>query len=218
MSKIVFMAGTRPEAIKLAPVVRYFKENTSNHEIKLCSSGQHKEMLAQALQDFELSPDLDLEVMTPGQTLSSLSSKLFTAVDTMLNAENPDWIIVQGDTTTVMIASLCAFYRGVKVGHVEAGLRSFDRLRPFPEEIDRRVAGLVADMHFAPTHGARNSLLQEPEACQRDPGPLPGSCSHHSAAIQELCKAHGVLHPDIDGLRRYPGRGAQPWQAGTCHA
>ncbi len=161
MAKVVFIAGTRPEAIKIAPVVRYFREWAKEHQIVLCSSGQHKEMLAQALLDFQLEPDIDLAVMYPGQTLPTLSANLFTAVDKMLEDEQPDWIMVQGDTTTVMVASLCAFYRGVKVGHIEAGLRSFNRHHPFPEEINRRVTGLVADMHFAPTSGARDNLLME---------------------------------------------------------
>ena len=161
MAKIIFIVGTRPEAIKMAPVVLHFKQHAQGHETLLCSSGQHREMLAQALQDFGLEPDMDLAVMTKGQTLSSLSASLFTAVDRMLEEQKPDWIMVQGDTTTVMVASLCAFYRGVKVGHVEAGLRSFNRMLPFPEEINRRVAGLVADKHFAPTSGARDNLLRE---------------------------------------------------------
>ncbi len=159
--KIIFLAGTRPEAIKMAPVVRHFKEQGQGFQSLLCSTGQHKEMLAQAFLDFELTPDMDLAVMQPGQTLASLSAALFVAVDAMLEREKPDWIMVQGDTTTVMVASLCAFYRGVKVGHVEAGLRSHDRFHPFPEEINRRVAGLVADHHFPPTEGDRANLLRE---------------------------------------------------------
>ncbi len=159
--KIIFLAGTRPEAIKMAPVVRHFRENAGDIEALLCSTGQHKEMISQAFQDFELVPDMDLAVMQPGQTLASLSSALFSAIDAMLDAEKPDWIMVQGDTTTVMVASLCAFYRGVKVGHVEAGLRSFDRFHPFPEEINRRIAGLVADHHFPPTHSDGQNLITE---------------------------------------------------------
>ena len=159
--KIVFLAGTRPEAIKMAPVVKLFKEHADQFQTLLCSSGQHKEMLTQAFHDFELKPDLDLAVMQPGQTLASLSANLFNAVDNMLEREKPDWIMVQGDTTTVMVASLCAFYRGVKVGHVEAGLRSFDRFHPFPEEINRRIAGLIADHHFPPTASDRENLLNE---------------------------------------------------------
>ncbi len=161
MTKLIFLAGTRPEAIKLAPVVRYFREQAQTMETLLCASGQHREMLVQALRDFDLTPDLDLAVMQPGQTLAGLSASLFTAVDALLLQEQPEWIVLQGDTTTVMVAALAAFYRGVKVAHVEAGLRSHDRFRPFPEEINRRVAGLVADHHFPPTPAARDNLLRE---------------------------------------------------------
>lgn len=167
MKKIIFLAGTRPEAIKLAPVIRFFREHARDDmHVSLCSSGQHKEMLHQAFSDFELTPDIDLALMQPGQTLAGLSSKLFTAVDAMLEKETPDWLMLQGDTTTVMVASLCAFYRGIKVGHIEAGLRSFDRFHPFPEEINRRVTGLVADKHFAPTQGACDNLLREGVAAE----------------------------------------------------
>jgi UDP-N-acetylglucosamine 2-epimerase len=118
-------------------------------------------MLRQAFADFGLEPDIDLSVMQPGQTLASLTSRLFTEADAMLERERPDWILVQGDTTTVMAVSLCAFYRGVKVAHLEAGLRSFDIRAPFPEELNRRVAGMVADLHLAPTETARQNLLAE---------------------------------------------------------
>lgn len=161
MKKVIFMVGTRPEAIKLAPVVRYFREKGNEINAVLCSTGQHKEMLNQALSDFELVPDIDLALMQPGQTLAGLSGRLFHAVDSLLQEEKPDWIVVQGDTTTVMTSSVCAFYRGVNVAHVEAGLRSFDRFHPFPEEFNRRVAGLVADIHFPPTEGAKENLLKE---------------------------------------------------------
>lgn len=161
MKKILFFAGTRPEAIKLAPVIQKFREASDRFKIVICSTGQHREMLAQAFADFDLEPDIDLSVMQPGQSLATLSARLFNAVDGLLEREQPDWIVVQGDTTTVMIASLCAFYRRIKIGHVEAGLRSFDRWAPFPEEINRRVAGLVADLHFAPTRGARENLIRE---------------------------------------------------------
>ncbi len=159
--KILVLAGTRPEAIKLAPVVRELKSHPERFRVRLCCSGQHREMMHQALADFELTPDFDLQVMRPGQSLAGLSAALFGAVDRLLTEEKPDWVVVQGDTTTVMIGVLCAFYRRIRVAHVEAGLRSFDKQAPFPEEVNRRVAGVVADLHFAPTETARANLLRE---------------------------------------------------------
>ncbi len=158
--RILTFAGTRPEAIKVAPVVKAL-QHTPNCENLLVSSGQHHEMLYQAFADFQLTPDIDLKVMQPNQTLASLSAKLFETVDKLLEKEKPQWVLVQGDTTTVMVTALCAFYRGIKVGHIEAGLRSFRLDAPFPEELNRRVAGIVANRHFAPTNTAKENLLRE---------------------------------------------------------
>ncbi len=158
--RILIFAGTRPEAIKVAPVVKNLQARPDCDPL-LVSSGQHHEMLYQAFADFNLTPDIDLKVMQPNQTLASLSGKLFGAVDALLEEQKPDWVLVQGDTTTVMITALCAFYRGVRVGHIEAGLRSFRLDAPFPEELNRRVAGIVATKHFAPTITAKENLLRE---------------------------------------------------------
>jgi len=130
-------------------------------EVKLVATGQHREMLAQALADFNEKPDVNLEVMSAGQSLAGLSARLFEAVEALLAAESPAAVLVQGDTTTVQVAALCAFYRHIPVGHVEAGLRSHDLNAPFPEELNRRVAGLAAAWHFAPTELARRNLLAE---------------------------------------------------------
>ena len=157
---ILILAGTRPEVIKLAPVVNELRSH-KDVQVTLCSTGQHLQMLEQALSDFSLTPDADLAVMHHNQTLASLSARLFERLDPLLEELKPSWLLVQGDTTTVTIASLAAFYRQIKVGHVEAGLRSFCKYAPFPEEINRRVAGVVADLHFAPTAGAKNNLLAE---------------------------------------------------------
>ncbi len=157
---IAVFIGTRPEAVKMAPVVHALRD-TPGLSCTLVSTGQHKEMLERALADFGLVPDRDLAVMQPDQTLSSLSARLFTRIDQCLEDLKPDWVLVQGDTTTVMVAALVAFYRHIPVGHVEAGLRSGDLRRPFPEEANRRIAGLVTDLHFAPTTGARDHLLRE---------------------------------------------------------
>lgn len=160
MKRILIFAGTRPEAVKTAPVMRVLKD-TPGVEAILVSSGQHKEMLCQAFADFGLRPDCDLEVMAPGQTLASLTAKLFAAADGLLTALKPDCVLVQGDTSTVFAVSVCAFYLGIPVGHIEAGLRSFRLDAPFPEEFNRRAAGIVARWHFAPTETARDNLLRE---------------------------------------------------------
>ena len=158
--KILVLVGTRPEAIKMAPVVRLLRD-CPGFDCRLCATGQHREMLAGALADFGLSPNRDLAVMTEGQTLASLSSTLLTNLDNLYQEEAPALVLAQGDTTTVMAGALAAFYRHIPFGHVEAGLRSFDRRAPFPEEVNRRMAGVIADFHFAPTEKARQNLLAE---------------------------------------------------------
>ena len=161
MKKIVLFIGTRPEAIKMVPVLWALRRWSSEFGITLCSTGQHRQLLDQALADFDVRPDHDLGVMSQNQTLSGLSARLFTAVDGFLEELAPDMVLVQGDTTTVQVASMCAFYRGIPVGHVEAGLRSGNMAAPFPEELNRRVTTLVAARHFAPTELARRNLLAE---------------------------------------------------------
>lgn len=152
--------GTRPEAIKMAPVVRMLNESSSIDSI-VCITAQHREMLDQVLELFEIHPDFDLDIMQPAQPLNELTANVFTGLEPVIEQVNPDWVLVQGDTTTVMSAALLAYYHRVKVGHVEAGLRTGDKYQPFPEEINRRVLGAVADLHFAPTDWARDNLLKE---------------------------------------------------------
>lgn len=159
-SRVAIFVGTRPEGVKMAPLVQALRARPEFH-CSLVSTGQHREMLQRALADFGLTPDLELKVMQRSQTLASLSSRLFDRIDKALETLAPDWVLVQGDTTTVQVAALCAFYRRIHVGHVEAGLRSHDLLAPFPEELNRRIAGLVADLHFAPTQGAAENLYRE---------------------------------------------------------
>lgn len=161
VNKVLVFVGTRPEAIKLAPVVRELKNYPEFFSLKVCSTGQHKEMLAQVFSDLEFSPDISLGVMTNDQTLSSLTSKLFEGISQVLIEEKPDWIIVQGDTTTVMVASICAYYFKVRVAHIEAGLRSSNKWSPFPEEMNRRLVSVLADLHFAPTITASENLVKE---------------------------------------------------------
>ncbi len=158
--RVLSVFGTRPEAVKMAPVVRCLAQ-TAGIEARTCVTAQHREMLDQVLTAFQLVPDYDLDLMQPGQNLNQLSAAIFSRLDPLLREFQPDWVLVQGDTTTVMVAALAAFYSRIRVGHVEAGLRTGDRWQPFPEEINRRVAGVVADLHFAPTEHARRNLLAE---------------------------------------------------------
>ncbi|OGO24641.1 MAG: UDP-N-acetylglucosamine 2-epimerase [Chloroflexi bacterium RBG_16_51_16] len=158
--KVLSVIGTRPEAVKMAPVVRLLKQ-TAGIEARLCVTAQHRQMLDQVLKLFELKPDYDLDLMRDDQTLAELSAAIFKHLDHVLVTFKPDWILVQGDTTSVAITALLAYYHKIKVGHVEAGLRTHDKWQPFPEEINRRVAGVVADLHFAPTEWARQNLLRE---------------------------------------------------------
>jgi UDP-N-acetylglucosamine 2-epimerase (non-hydrolysing) len=161
MIKVLSVFGTRPEAVKMAPVVKELQKYPGQINSRVCVTAQHREMLDQVLNLFEISPDHDLDLMSPNQTLGQLTAGVLTNLMPVIEDEQPDWLLVQGDTTTVMAASLAAFYAGVKVGHVEAGLRTHDKRQPFPEEINRRVAGVVADLHFAPTTWARDNLLCE---------------------------------------------------------
>jgi UDP-N-acetylglucosamine 2-epimerase (non-hydrolysing) len=159
--KVLSVFGTRPEAIKMAPVVRELEKYPAQIKSVVCVTAQHREMLDQVLGLFEIKPDYDLDLMQPNQSLEQLTSRILLEFSPILRAEKPDWLLVQGDTTTVMVASLAAFYQNIKVGHVEAGLRTGDKRQPFPEELNRRIAGVVADAHFAPTSWAQDNLLKE---------------------------------------------------------
>ncbi len=158
--RVMVVFGTRPEAVKMAPVIRQLQQ-TQGIQTVVCVTAQHREMLDQVLRVFEIKPNVDLDLMKPDQTLAKMSAEVFTHLDPVLAQYKPDWVLVQGDTTTVMAASICAYYRGIKVGHVEAGLRTYDKWQPFPEEINRKIAGVVADLHFAPTEQNRQNLLRE---------------------------------------------------------
>ena len=158
--RVVSIFGTRPEAVKMAPVVKALAANPQI-ESKVVVTAQHREMLDQVLSLFQITPDLDLNLMKPNQNLADLTAGIFTSLDPILKDLGSDWMLVQGDTTTVMAASLLGYYNRIHVGHVEAGLRTGDRWQPFPEEINRRVAGVVADLHFAPTEHSRQNLLRE---------------------------------------------------------
>jgi UDP-N-acetylglucosamine 2-epimerase (non-hydrolysing) len=159
--KVLVVIGTRPEAIKLAPVVRELFKHRNSIDCRLCLTGQHREMVEQALSLFGIRPDYELGVMTDNQKLSEVAAAILLRIQPLLEREEPDWVLVQGDTTTVAAASLAACYNRVKLAHVEAGLRTYDKEHPFPEEINRRTTAALADLHLAPTDQARQNLLQE---------------------------------------------------------
>ena len=158
--RVLSVIGTRPEAVKMAPVVQRLAQ-TPSIESLVCVTAQHREMLDQVLNLFDITPDVDLDLMQPDQSLAQITAAIFTHLDPVLKNLKPDWILAQGDTTTVMATALLAYYNHIKFGHVEAGLRTGDKFQPFPEEINRRVAGVVADLHFAPTEWSKQNLLKE---------------------------------------------------------
>jgi len=160
MLKILSIFGTRPEAIKMAPVVRELMRHPDRFTSRVCVTAQHRQMLDQVLNLFEIRPDHDLDIMRPGQDLYDVTSNVLLGLKPVLDAERPDLVLVHGDTTTTMTAALAAYYSRIPVGHVEAGLRTHNKFAPFPEEINRQVCGVLADLHFAPTETARTNLLQ----------------------------------------------------------
>ncbi|WP_419725553.1 non-hydrolyzing UDP-N-acetylglucosamine 2-epimerase [Terrisporobacter petrolearius] len=158
--KVMTVFGTRPEAIKMAPLV---KELESREEIDsiVCVTAQHRQMLDQVLDTFNIKPDYDLNIMKPGQTLADITSRALQNLDCVIREAKPDIVLVHGDTTTTLAASFAAFYNKVTLGHVEAGLRTYNKYSPYPEEINRQVTGVIADMHFAPTEISKENLIRE---------------------------------------------------------
>jgi len=159
--KILTVIGTRPEAIKLAPVVMALRRHPERFVSRVCATGQHRQMLDQALEPFGIRPDHDLEIMAPGQGLAQVTARAVEGLDRVIAQERPDVVLVQGDTTTALCGALAAYYHRVEVGHVEAGLRTGNKYAPFPEEINRRLIAPLADYHFAPTRHAADALLAE---------------------------------------------------------
>ncbi len=161
MHKILLVFGTRPEAIKLCPVVRCLRESPAQFDVKVCVTAQHRGMLDQVLEAFEVKPDYDLDLMLPGQTLFQSTSRILAGLENVLHAERPGMVIVQGDTTTTFCGALAAFYSGAPVAHVEAGLRTGDLRQPFPEEMNRVLTSHLTDLHFAATEQAAENLRKE---------------------------------------------------------
>ena len=161
MKKILLIFGTRPEAIKMAPLVKEFQKYPELFEAKVCVTAQHREMLDQVLDFFEITPHYDLDLMKPGQNLYLLTATIIESLKPILEEFEPDFVFVHGDTTTTMAGSIASFYSGAKVCHVEAGLRTNNKLSPFPEEINRQITGRICDYHFAPTQTSKKNLLIE---------------------------------------------------------
>ncbi len=161
MRKILLVFGTRPEAIKLCPLIRSLREHSARFDVKVCVTAQHREMLDRVLEAFEVTPDFDLDIMLPGQTLFESTSRILAGLEPVFKGERPDLTIVQGDTTTTLCGALASFYEGVPVAHVEAGLRTGDMRQPFPEEMNRVLASRLTALHFAPTEQALENLRKE---------------------------------------------------------
>ena len=157
--KALVIVGTRPEAIKMAPVILALR-NCPNISCCILATAQHRHMLDQVMKVFDIKPDIDLDIMRPNQTLTALTARLLIGLDDVLVGETPDVVLAQGDTTTVMTAALACFYRRIPFGHVEAGLRTWDMQNPFPEEMNRVIGGRLAKWHFAPTESSRQNLLR----------------------------------------------------------
>jgi UDP-N-acetylglucosamine 2-epimerase (non-hydrolysing) len=161
MKKILIVFGTRPEAIKLCPIVKELKNNADMFKTVVCVTAQHREMLDQVLHIFDVAPDYDLDLMKNDQTLFDITCSCLTEIGDVIKREKPNIVIVQGDTTTTFVTSLAAYYHQVMIGHVEAGLRTGNKYSPFPEEINRKITSVIADIHFAPTQKSKNNLLLE---------------------------------------------------------
>jgi UDP-N-acetylglucosamine 2-epimerase (non-hydrolysing) len=161
LKKILFIFGTRPEAIKMAPIIQECQKNSNKIETKICITGQHKEMLQQVLDFFGITPDFNLSLMTHNQTLFDITANALKGIEQVLNNYHPDIILVQGDTTTAMTGALSGYYKKIKVGHIEAGLRSGDIHAPFPEEVNRKIVSTMCTYHFAPTQMAKENLEKE---------------------------------------------------------
>jgi UDP-N-acetylglucosamine 2-epimerase (non-hydrolysing) len=197
-TKHLIIFGTRPEAIKMAPLVQEFKKHTE-FETKVCVTAQHREMLDQVLDFFQISPDYDLDLMKPNQNLYSLTADIITELKPILEEFQPDYVYVHGDTTTTMAASIASFYSGAKVCHVEAGLRTNNKRSPFPEEINRQVAGRICDFHFAPTIQSKQNLLLENI---KEEDVLVTGNTVIDALLNSSSRVHEIQNEEIEELKK----------------
>jgi UDP-N-acetylglucosamine 2-epimerase (non-hydrolysing) len=204
MIKILLVFGTRPEAIKLCPVLLYLRRLSRDFRVQCCVTAQHRVMLDQVLEVFGVVPDFDLDLMRPGQSLAQLSARVLEALEDILISERPNIVLVQGDTTTTFSAALSAFYQHIPVGHVEAGLRTGDLRQPFPEELNRVLTTRVSTLHFAPTRGAAANLRREgvPEDCIFVTGNTGIDAVLHVRDRLEAGQLPSAVWPDLDRSKR----------------
>jgi len=204
MPKILFVLGTRPEAVKLCPVLLHMRRRSENFEVRVCVTAQHRSMLDQVLTAFRVTPDYDLDLMQPAQTLAQSTSRIVAALEPVVGEERPDLVVVQGDTTTTLCGALAAFYCKVPVGHVEAGLRTGDPWRPFPEEMNRVLTTRMAQLHFAATEGAARNL--EFEGIGRAHIHVTGNSGIDAVLHVKAGLENGVLHgaewPQLDPAKK----------------
>jgi len=196
--KVLVCFGTRPEAIKMAPVIHELKKQNLN--FKVCVTAQHREMLDQVLDFFEIIPDYDLNLMKPGQSLNSLSALILQELDEVIEQTNPNIVLVQGDTTTAFICALAAFNRRIKIGHIEAGLRTNNLKSPFPEEANRQLISRIADYHFSPTLSAKHNLLRE--AIPEDKISITGNTAVDALLIGQHRLEHNYINEEIESLQK----------------
>jgi len=198
LKKVLFVFGTRPEAIKMAPLVRKFKES-GNFSVEVCLTAQHRKMLDSVMEIFNLTADYDLNLMRPNQTLTSITTSVLEGMAQVLQKSRPDLVFVHGDTTTTSAAALAAFYQKIPVGHIEAGLRTGDIYSPWPEEMNRRLAGVLSTYHFAPTETAAQNLFRE--GVSKDKVFVTGNTVIDALKIAEKVIEQGEI---LDYARRFP--------------
>ena len=196
--KVLLIFGTRPEAIKMAPLVKEFQKNTLDFDTRVCVTAQHREMLDQVLDFFEIRPNYDLNLMKPGQNLYSLTATIIDSLKPILEEYIPDYVFVHGDTTTTMASSIASFYSGAKVCHVEAGLRTFNKLSPFPEEINRQIVSRICDYHFAPTLTSKENLLME--NIENDSILVTGN-TVIDALVESVNRVQNLSNPIVDSIK-----------------
>ena len=215
MKKIMLVFGTRPEAIKMCPLVNELKSRPSEFETVVCVTGQHREMLDQVLKVFDVEPDHDLHVMKPGQTLFDITSDVLLKIKAVLEEKRPDYVLVHGDTTTSFAAALAAFYLQIPVGHVEAGLRTRNLYSPWPEEFNRQAVDVISQWYFAPTETSRQNLLDEGKPADRIFVTGNTGIDALGTTVRE-----GYSHPELDWrpVPSHPHHGAPPREPGRAHA